>query len=320
MVLNCICHIKASVDHCNFEGKSIMPKSQRKCFIVAPSASDLSTIKSVLLDLGVTLVAPSDLVSGTRWATYLEKSIQSADFVLAVLDSPEASGNVLYEIGFARGLGRHVLVIAPNSNSIPLDLQSLLVIRAALDNRDAIYFALEQLVTALDRPKSSYESEAINSTTPLCERADEFSNKLNSLGNSEPRELEVLVYDLLLACGLTINKNIRHDNSEIDFAIWSDALATYVGNPLVVELKSSIVDRRTIESAYSQLTRYLNVTNAGWGILLYKTGPKHVENFKPYVANIIPIQLEWLISELRTTSFENIIRDLRNNRVHGTSL
>jgi predicted nucleotide-binding protein len=77
-----------------------------------------------------------------------------ADLVIAVLGTAASSANVLFELGCASALGKQALVIVPEGYEIPSDIKDLLYIRTTPNNRQAINFALAQILNAPHQEKN----------------------------------------------------------------------------------------------------------------------------------------------------------------------
>jgi hypothetical protein len=292
------------------------------CFVVSPASVDLESLLAILKRHNIHAIAPADFALGESWADLLKSTLESVDFVIAVLGGAKESSNILFELGLAYGLGRRVFLIAPpDSSVVPFDLRSMFSLRVSLDNHEALDFAIEQFVASLSRSTIDAKVPGVlKAAQTLGDRADDFLSRLESeKDKSAYPYLENLVADVFEACGVNAISRSRHRDVEIDFALWSDELETFIGNPLVVELKSRLQGAADFDSAGQRLFRSLSAANAAWGLLLYRDGPESMKIAKHLPPNVIAIQLQKLISELRNTPFATIIHRLRNERVHGVS-
>jgi hypothetical protein len=97
------------------------------------------------------------------------------------------------------------------------------------------------------------------------------------------------------------------------------ALGTYVGNPLIVEVKRALHTVDAVHQALAQLTHYISTSGALWGLLLYAHGPDlaRIAVEVRQATRIIALSIDELLERLRSRSFFDIIRDLRNRKVHG---
>jgi hypothetical protein len=135
-----------------------------------------------------------------------------------------------------------------------------------------------------------------------------------SYGPSEAR-LETLVASALQQSGVTtIVRSYTERDRQFDLALWVDELESYVGNPLLIEIKQSIKDSAVIHMLDSLLAK----TSARWALLLYLHGPE----FKVLPGDLLPpnilyLSIRELFEKMRSKSFPVSVRDLRNLRVHG---
>jgi hypothetical protein len=244
--------------------------------------------------------------------------LSDVDLVIGILTRDRASDFVLFELGVASALGRQIVLFAPRSyTGILPDLQHFLVIRAGLTNREAISFALDQLLAAPAPhkretiPKRSYAHR-------LGRRATDILGEIqDATAAGQERRLEELVARAIRESGVEFvaeAQNIRHTP---DLAIWSDALQPLVGNPLLIEIKLRILGSDDARRAVQQLSTAILSSGAGWGLLLYGEGPETRNAWKAVSPNVLVMSLTTLIHQMESRSFVEIIREERNRRVHG---
>jgi hypothetical protein len=303
--------------------EKVMQKRQFKtCYVSAPSGLHLSALRESLVSHGIQPIIPQGLAPGTDWASEIQQELQKADFVIGVLPARQQSQWVLFELGQAWALGKQILLIAPpGSESVPFEAQRFLVLRIDVDNREAIDFALEQLLSAqLGYPtgigRKPYASSGLGAQTDTLLR--EFDGALQS---GSERELEQISRKALQNSGADIVvESPRYGAKDLgaDFAVWSDVLEPFVGNPLLVELKRSIKDAATANQSFEQLKSYLAASNSKWALLLYAEGPPPEDRtWRLCPQNVLIMPIRSLIEGLRDHAFPEIIRDLRNRRVHS---
>jgi len=293
----------------------------KTCFISAPAGAPLGVLRASLESRGLRVLVPHDLAVGTDWASEIQKQLSQADLVIGVLTSERQSPWVLFELGQASALGRRiVLITSPNADPIPFALHQFIVLRIDLDNQEAIGFALDQLLSAPDRPKRSPTPQS----TPfvgLGTKADDLIAALDrSLASSDWQSLEQVVADALRSSGADVVVTSPTRDVGADFAVWSDVLEPFVGNPLLVEVKARIRGKAEANRAVRQLTSYLDVSGSRWALLLYGDGPDpDGQAWSGSPPNVLVLSLRSLLEALRTRAFPEVVRDLRNRRVHGSS-
>jgi hypothetical protein len=292
----------------------------KTCFVSAPAGTRLDALRESLVAHGIRPLVPSDLFPGNDWATEIQDKLREADLVVGVLPSNKKTSWVLFELGQAVALGKKILLIASaKSDPIPLGIQHFLVLRTSPNNRQAIDFALDQLLSspAAAQPtsttKKSYESLGLGA------RSDEFLNRLTAILNAgDPQSLESLIADAIRNSGADVVVESPGRDRKADLAVWSDVLEPFVGNPLLIEIKLRIKDKQAVDGAVQQITSFLSAASTSWALLIYGNGPAPEDRiWKGCPPNILVIQAEALLDALRDRAFPEVIRDLRNRSVHS---
>jgi hypothetical protein len=288
----------------------------KTCFITAPADSNLKVLADALRRRNIRIVVPQQLSAGAELVTEIANVLRDVDLVIGIITRERRSEWILFELGQAWALGKRILLFAPpNFAHLPSTLRHFLTVRANLSNREAIEFALDQLLAA---PEPTRKSEAQpKEKPPLGVSADAYlQGSLPMIASAKPIELEALVADALRKAGVDILTTSPRDQGA-DLAIWSDALQPFVGNPLLVEIKTRLQEQRAVANAAQQLAKYVAAAGGQWGLLLYGVGPEEAESLPP---NILALPIQTLFMRLRDESFDDIVRQLRNRRVHGVGL
>ena len=132
------------------------------------------------------------------------------------------------------------------------------------------------------------------------------------------RSIEGLVADALRDSGADLVVASPNGDLGADIAVWSDVLEPFVGNPLLVEVKGAVKGKTDVSRAMWQLAEYVGASGSRWGVLLYGVGPEFDEEiFVASPPNILVLSIRSLLERLRQQAFPELIRDLRNRRVHG---
>ena len=290
----------------------------RLCFIAAPAAARIHVLRDVLETRGVQVVVPDTLAVGADLASETLDALRRADLVLGVLTSIRHSAMVLVELGQASALGKTLLLIAPpKANWIPSVLENSLTLRIELDNREAIEFALDQVMSA--PPRAARHAHTSAPFLGIGPKADQLLAALDkSLVARDPVGLERVARRVLDACGVDVVSGSGLQAGGPDFALWSDVLEPFVGNPLLVELKLTIRGKTDAERVARQLAAQVQASGSQWGLLLYgEYGGRGEGPMLSSPPNILALSLRALIEALRDQGFPEVIRDVRNRRVHG---
>jgi hypothetical protein len=267
---------------------------------------------------GIRVVVPDDLYPGANWSEGISRKIGDVDLVIGVLTSERRSQWILFELGQAAALGRQIVLIAPPKLAeVPSHLKRFLVIRAGPKNRGAIDFALDQILASPERSKTP--PIASPSKPALGSDADPIITDLRwAIESNDYRGVERVVVQALRGSGAEIVSEASNPDLGADIAVWSDALQTFVGNPLLIEVKSRIHGADELRRAANQLFAAVTSRGGNWGLLLYGQGPQDLAlSPKGLPPTVLVYSIGELIEQLRTRSFAEVIRDLRNRRVHG---
>jgi hypothetical protein len=291
--------------------------SIKRCFISAPIGANLRTLRTVLQEKRVKVASLDDLPLGSDLATAIKEMISSVDLVIGVLTHAGGSSNVYFELGQAVALGRQVVLFTSPQYLVPFDLQQRLVVRSGLHNREAISFALDQLLAApvplakrniLDKPKTQGLSL---STGHILNDVQE------AIAAGDGRRLEELVAAAIRASGVDVIAEAHDKRGRADLAVWSDVLQPLVGNPLVIEIKVRLDEKTDARRVLQQLAKSVSASGAAWGLLLFGEGAGFEKIGRSAPPNILAMSVPELIRAMELRPFVEIIRERRNRRAHG---
>jgi hypothetical protein len=265
----------------------------------------------------IQVVVPGSVQPGADYGTEVSNLLAGVDLVIGVLTRERRSEWVLFELGQAWAKGKRILLFAPpNSAHLPSTLRRFLTVRANLSNREAIEFALDQLLAAPELTSS--QGVPHKETRPLGTTAVSYlQGSFDLMTPVRSAELEQLVANALRETGVDVVVTAQNRDYGVDLALWSDALQQSVGNPLLVEIKAHLRSQSAAADAAQQLAKHVAASGSRWGLLLFAEGPKDLRNLPP---TVLALPIEALFTRLQNEAFDEIIRDLRNRRVHGTSL
>lgn len=266
-------------------------------------------------------MVPDGLGDGADISAEINSLVARADLVIGVLTTERRSAWVLFELGLAWANKRRIMLIASSSNSdfIPSNLQRLLVIRAKVNNADAIEFALDQLLAA---PASGMREPSTKRPLPTGPVPDAMMVAQQVRDAVEARNgfaLERLVADTLIKSGVQVIVEPPGPGHGADMAIWSDVLEPVTGNPLLIEIKTRLSTRSEIRTAATTLSKHLSASGTPWGLLLYGEGVEPTAKISSSLPpNILAIDLVTLFEKMTREAFEDVVKDLRNQKVHGS--
>jgi hypothetical protein len=286
----------------------------RSCFITAPAGTNLDILTRALARRDIRVVGPKDIPVGTVLEMEISKLLASADLIIGVLTPERLSDWVLFELGQAWGQGKTILLFAPpGSAHVPSTLRRFVTFRTTVSNQEAVEFALDQILAA---PEPTHAPDVpARKKTPLGASANRYRRgNETSFVLANPLELESLVAKALQEAGVDVLARSQVEDGGADLAIWSDELQPFVGNPLLVEIKTELATPMNALIAAQKFSRNVTASGGLWGLLLYGKGPKKI---KLLPQNVLAMPIETLFLKLRSESFDRIVRDLRSRRVHG---
>ena len=276
-------------------------------------ASRLGTLHAVLASRGVRVLVPTALAGpGSRWFEIVKDTIHDADWVVAVPSEAGDNEMVFFELGLATAVGKRCVIVAEPELPLPLAFESLFVLRTAPENKMALEFGFDRLLSAKHQKKTKRKRSTQRYV--LGADADRYISELQSIAPRDFIALERLVHAALQHAGVNaIAGEFAAADTGYDIAAWVDELEPYVGNPLPIEVKYVVRD--------ATMLRKLNrLALHRWALLVYVEGPgPESDLWRSLASTILHIGVRDLLNRMRDESFVEIVRDLRNRVAHGTA-
>lgn len=282
--------------------------------VSAPASVDISELRRMLESRGFTPVTLEETVEHGRTATeVLDDCIDRAEWVLFVLPHHGAKSNVFIELGYALAKRKRVLAIVPPDERPPLE--DIPYLRTALDNREAIGFRLDQMLSA-PKVKGKPRKDSVKKTKPLGHVADDLLERVRAdRAHITEREAVAILHTAIQESGVSaLSSELTHADKGADLAVWSDDLEPLIENPVVIEVKRQLHGGQ-YEQAVKQLSGYLDTSRAQVGLLIYVFGNIPID--VGHDPRIYVFSLEDFLSELKTAGFADLLFRMRNRRVHG---
>lgn len=301
---------------------------RRTCLVVAPPAADLSIVRRLLRDREVEPLMLAEVPPiGVTVLDQLTRALARSEVVIFVLSTPNADANVYFEIGLARGQGKRLMILAPEGTThIPGDIRELLVVKAQLDDDEAIGFSLDQLLAAPSSVPTTTATVANeiagrslgDLADALIQRAESLRDRLleqHANADAYPEfkqrvtywEIEQIVMEALQASHVTpVVASQGRDPG--DLAAWVDELDSIGLNPLLIELKLRLDRTGTTDKAVEQASAFLRGNRAGAVLIVSLVGPRADETAPSSANNIIHLDLLDLLHRMRTRSFGAVMR------------
>ena len=249
--------------------------TRRTCFISEPAEVDTTILQNILNEKGLLArIEQGDVISDASFDKNLLNAIVSSDFFIGVLQAGVDNSKVYYELGVADGTGIRTLIFTSASlkNGVK-SIKGSLYMRVAMDNREAMEFAIDQVIKApeIERDRARVESKI---TKPIGKIAKDLLAELTKPESTLGAYPENAVIRAIGSSGVNVLVRSKYWDSGADMALWADELEGSVGNPLLIEVKQHISGSTSITRLANQLDSYLESSNADWLLLLYLEGPE----------------------------------------------
>jgi hypothetical protein len=298
------------------EAKAAEKPAAKEAYISAPSNFDTRPIRSAFEAKGVRTFSADQLELQGLLPDVLHEGMQRADFIVAIIAPTPGTDFVLYEIGYGQGMGKPVFVLlADEMSSSLLASGGLPYFTYSPENPSALDFAVRQILAAPHHRKA-LPAAPLKKTKPIGKRAEELLSQLEKEAERLPgRTLEDIIGRAIRESGVTSVAE-PHEARPIDFVVWSEDLSPWVGNPLAIEIRQTVNGASDVNLAVGKLTQAMSQGAMPWGLFIYGTSKVEVADAIA-VGNILSISAESFLKALRTMGFADIVRQLRNQRVHG---
>lgn len=294
--------------------QSAQPKS---AYVTAPRSIDANPIRAVLEGKGLRTFSPDQLdVPSQNLSQAIREGMQQADLVVAVVGPGEDSNFVFYELGFAEALDKPTIVLL--SGDAPADrwlTTGTPYLRFDLSNPKGLDFGINQFLKVPHH--GTRRAPAATRSKPIGVLADELLARLRGPGDAlSETDYKAIIVEAIRASGVTSVSQGGTENKFVDLAVWSDDLLPWVDNPLPIELRMRVKDTTELGESAMRLLRQLTEGGMKWGLLIYRQAD--IDMVKAWMMpNLLSIRAEQFIEDLRIVGFGNLVRELRNQRVHG---
>jgi hypothetical protein len=287
------------------------------CLVTAPAKLQLGGLIDHLSSQGWRAYAFTDVAPlGGKLTDALQQTIESADLVLALFPKDSPSLSVAFEVGMAVALGKPVVAVIPPGAVSMVGLEAALVVQADLDNFDAIGYSLSQIAGRTRSRSPSQSAVALDhplgpSGRQLLARAERIVEG-GTEGNAVDIEREVveLLIQAIEASGAAAVVAAGKDRG-YDIGVWSDDLDALGGNPVLIEIKKTLHADGVRQSLYA----LHQSPTARMALIVYLTRPSGPVSGLSFP--VLAINLVDLIAQMQSKSFASVVRDLRNQSVHG---
>ncbi len=289
------------------------------CLVIAPSYADLSALRTVLAEFGITPTATTQLLVGAELSTV---PLDEFSFAVAVLPAFGPDGTpattpatIFLEAGIALGRGMPLIVLAEDPDA---DLPALggladnvWTIAGAKDESSIrLHLTLFTKVLELHRSAPDSVSHLEPSAVPSVTLPTE------TIGRRD-QSLQEEVLDLLQAGGAKVESEaFSSRDNRVDAAALIPGTERVLG-PILIEVKA--LQGHGLSAAVNQLAAFLARSRAMLGLIVYN-GPRQGLRPEPGPTSGLPIvamHIDELREHLRNGSLGSTLIHIRNAAAHG---
>jgi hypothetical protein len=242
----------------------------------------------------------------------VKTAIDSADLIIAALPREREHSNSLFEAGVAVGLGKPVVVVAEPGTKVPLGLSTNLIIQSHLSDAEAIKYALEKI----PRQRRPSRTQSQPSGRPLGPIADDLIARIAAEAEIGNFTESVAINTLRAAIDASGAIAVQGNLDGFDLGVWADDLESIGANPLIIEYKKRL-SLKTVNAIYEQIRR--GYQSARLVLLVYGEGAPNQVPIETDIGDfpVLVVSLHDLLSRMRLRSFAEVVRQIRNDAVHG---
>jgi hypothetical protein len=286
-------------------------KTRRGCFISATYGVDLTELQHVLDDLGVVWEWALSDSSDKPILPSVVSAIKRTDFVIGVLQDGQLTGNVLFELGIAVGLGKPRLLLRIGPAELPNQLGTSAVFDSDLTDPKLLAFQVDLFLRSLD------------SRLPLKRKHQSMSQTKKPVQDMAAPDLLGSALEQSVAAAITrrggrvtIPSRVGHERTP-DLLMWMPHLDSELFNPAAIEVVGTpkVPDLSRLQL---QFASFLESSGLRCGLIVVKSalGEKELQRLTP-IPWIFTITLSDFEDKLDSGDLGRWARHERNRLAHG---
>jgi hypothetical protein len=285
--------------------------------------------------------------SGESLPDEIRRRVENADFVCGVLlQTPTASArtfgeNVLFELGVAVGCESPIFIVAESMNLIPHSLASYPYVLGALHDQTVLHFHLNAFLKGLSLPlrrsdtvkgassplywkelpvpserMGVEQSVSKRAKADIIHKADIIREYLSRVTSEV--ELTRAVAQAFELSGARVTSEASIEGHERpDVVAWLPNPTTDLGPALLVEIKRTATEPKTIERALNQVQRYMSAAGIRTGLLLAPDAADEIEVRIVPAGYLFITSMNTLLTLVSRGRLEKGLTEARNRYVHS---
>jgi hypothetical protein len=286
------------------------------CFISFGAGVDIEPLRETLRELGASTTVLEHFADVGRPAfESAAAGIWQADLVIGVLSGSSADASVWFELGYARGIGKLVMLVGGDPKSAPFDVRGLVQVPAGVDNTEALRFTLEQVLAAPPGPTGPQGPLSFTDRAAVPRPLPPPAGPSGPAGAGGMFEQDIA--RALSASGVRAVSQAENRDIGADFAIWIDQLEAITGNPILIEAKLNISSRGAAQKVAGQVIRYLERSAARMVLVVFQAGAQ-AQELNSHIGNPLVIFVDFATFNAAAQSghLPTLIASLRSEIVH----
>ncbi len=306
------------------EADEKVSSSRRRAFISYWGLEPIGRIARRVEEAGFDSFTAYDLPAAAPHAQALLDELREASVAIFVINDQREALNSSVELGIALAVGLPIVILAKPEAELPDIAGRLPAIRVDVDDPEG----LDRVLAAVIEVGATVNLTSPIAARPLKQRArhlleDWYKGDRELQGPSRPEGerteaiAEWIVADAFRSAGIRALREPGGGKAGADFVVWDREVEPFVGGPLLVEVVSGAWSRRRLDLKVRRLVGYLDqLPSSMWALLIVAGDLDEPLALEPEHAPVLLISLEDLLERLQVQSFAEIVRSLRNERVH----
>ncbi len=285
--------------------------TRRGCFISATYGADLTKLQRVLDNLGVAWEWALADSSDKPILPSVVSAIKRTDFVIGVLQDGKPTGNVLFELGIAVGLGKPRLLLRIGPAETPNQLGTSAVLDSDLNNAELLAFQVDLFLRSLDSKSTLKRKHQTISQSPKPVQDTAAPGLFGSA-------LEQAVAAAITRSNgrVTIPSRVGHERTP-DLLMWMPHLDSELFNPAAIEVVGTL-KVPDLPKLQLQFVSFLQTSGVRCGLIVVNSvlGEKELQRLTP-IPWIFTITLADFKARLHSGDLGLWARHERNRLAHG---
>ncbi len=299
-----------------------------RVFISYSGLDPISQVSEAIEARGFRPFSTYDLPASKPHLAALLSEMRTAHFAVFVIGSQEEALNTAVELGIALAAGLPTLIVVDSGIELPTIASSLPVVRMPLDDSSA----LDQALSAIEDLATPSSRGRTHGGDTLGKHADRLLSEWSQLSAEQEAEVsttgprnsgvraEAILAEAFRYAKLRAIQEPTGGSSEADFVVWDASLQPFVGAPLLVDIAAGKLSEQRLKLKVRQVSEFVGQLPAGrWALLVLATDSVdgHTARASAEGGPVLVIPIAELLERMRDESFADIVRTLRNERIHS---